>query len=120
MEEGTKGTKKEKNVETKQKKKQPELGTILLIIIVALLAVNIYLQRPVKNEGCTAAKDFAADVLKNSDLNYTLLDDYNSAVYDHASNINQQIFYANDYQFRILTKMNMQQLAILNLLKNCP
>lgn len=120
MEEGIKEIWEEKNIEPKQNRKGLELGTILLIIVVVLLAVNIYLQRPIASKKCREAKNLAADIISLSvEFNSEISDDYDYAVYDHASNINQQIFYSNEFQFNVLSQMNVQQLVILDLLTYC-
>lgn len=78
---------------------------VVFVLLAAILGVQVYnlLPAPPPSEECVAALEDAAEVVRTSE---TFLlgapGDYDTAVFDRADNINQQIFMASDQTFALL------------------
>jgi hypothetical protein len=89
---------------------------VFLMLIAALLGALAYSALvPQVSPECLAAIEAANSLPARGDI----LTEYNTAVYDRAENINQQIFMANEYQVMLLAIISEQQAALVNMTTAC-
>lgn len=99
---------------TATKDKQNNLVKILLVVITILLFLSVFKQLL---PGCWLARKAAKDLLQ-TDLSF--IENYEEDVYGNSvSNINQQIFRVNEYEYFSLETILLQQQALLNIYANC-
>lgn len=89
------------------------LVVILLVCVVGLQAYNIFKPPPTPTEDCVnAVKDAKTELDTSSILLRTIVDSYQSDVYERADNVNQQILLSNENVFVILNETLRLQNAL--------
>lgn len=89
---------------------------ILLLIIVVLLSITIFKQF-VPSKECRSARQ-KAEIILGKNLSY--IDSYEDEVYgESVSNINQQIFRINEYEYLSLENIFLQQQVLLDVINSC-
>ncbi len=92
---------------------------LLLLVLVAVQVWNV-VDRNTVSEACQAAINRARDVTSAGGAALTAMNSsYDEAVYGVAANINQQILFANEFQFLAIQQLIRQDAALLSLALNC-
>lgn len=90
--------------------------TVFLVLITALLGALAYSALvPQVSAQCLAAIEAANSLPTTGDI----LSEYNTAAYERAENINQQIFMTGEYQVMLLAIISEQQSALVNMTTAC-
>lgn len=95
---------------------------IIIVLLTGILGMMVYNQvnTPVPSAECLAAIDQASTLLTSmsGEVGDTL-NQYQTAAYDKAENINQQIFMANEYSLVNITLMAKYTEAMLEVQTAC-
>ena len=100
-----------------QDKNLMEIFTIVLLSIIVVLLSVIIIKQSIPSKECRSARQ-KAELILGENLSY--IDSYEDEVYgESVSNINQQIFRINEYEYLSLENIFLQQQVLLDVINSC-